>query len=46
MKRRILSLLLVLTLLLTLPVGAAAEKSHAGHKMSYQSDMNNHHEVD
>lgn len=45
MKRRILSLLLVLTLLLALPVAAAAD-DHTGHKLSYQWDMNNHHEVD
>ena len=46
MKRRILSLLLVLTLLLALPVAAAAADDHTGHKLSYQWDMNNHHEVD
>lgn len=46
MKRRILSLLLVLTLLMALPVAAAAADDHTGHKLSYQWDMNNHHEVD
>ena len=42
MKRRILSLLLVLTLLLTLPVAAAAADDHTGHKLSYWSHAGSH----
>lgn len=45
MKRRILSLLLVLTLLLALPVAAAAADDHTGHKLSYYSHAGNRHEV-
>lgn len=41
MKRRILSLLLVLTLLLALPVAAAAD-DHTGHKLSYLPHAGSH----
>ena len=45
MKRRILSLLMVLTLLLALPFAAAAADDHTGHKLSYYSHAGNRHEV-
>lgn len=42
MKRRILSLLLVLTLLLALPFAAAAADDHTGHKLSYLPHAGSH----
>lgn len=45
MKRRILSLLMVLTLLLALPFAAAAADDHTGHELSYFSHAGNRHEV-
>ena len=42
MKRRILSLLMVLTLLLALPFAAAAADDHTGHKLSYRSHAGSH----